>query len=147
MFKRILFVCVGNICRSPTAEYLLRARLASEDFEVTSAGLDAVVGRPMEATAAQLLLRHGIDGSAHFGRQLTGELMRRADLVLTMEKSHVATIGRKAPEVSGKVFLLGKWQSDIEIPDPYRQPPPVFDHVYRLIEQGISGWLPYLKTP
>ncbi len=143
MFKRILFVCVGNICRSPTAEYLMRARLPS-DYEVASAGLSAVIGQPMETTAAQLLLEHGVDGAAHLGRQLTSDAMRRADLILVMEKSHAATIGRRAPEVSGKVFLLGKWQSELEIPDPFRQPRSAFDHAYRLIENGVSAWLPYI---
>jgi len=146
VFKRILFVCIGNICRSPTAEYLLRARLASDGIDVGSAGLSALVGRPMDATAAQVLLEHGVDGSPHRGRQVTPDLLLKSDLILAMEKSHVAVIGRSAPEVSGKVFLLGKWQADKEIPDPYGQSRPSFDHVFQLIDKGVSGWLPYLHV-
>lgn len=145
MFNRILVVCVGNICRSPTAEYLLRASLGGKGREVASAGLSAMVGQAMEPTAAELLRENGIDGSAHRGRQATGELLRQADLILTMEKVHSATIVRGFPEVSGKVFLLGKWQSDLDIPDPYRQPRHAFVHAYRLIDKSIDGWLPYLK--
>ena len=145
MFKRILFVCVGNICRSPTAEYLLRTRLLSGDCEVISAGLSALVGTPMEPTAAQVLLEHGVDGSRHRGRQVTAELLRTSDLILMMEKSQAAAIGRRAPEVSGKVFLLGKWMADTEIPDPYGQPRYAFDHAYQLIDKGVSSWLPYLN--
>jgi len=144
VFKRILFVCIGNICRSPTAEYLLRARFGSEGLDVGSAGLSALVGKPIDATAAEVLLEHGIDGSAHRGRQVTRNLLLQSDLILVMEKSHIAAIVRSAPEVSGKVFLLGKWQANAEIPDPYGQSRPSFDHVYQLIDRGVSGWLPYL---
>ena len=145
MFKRILVVCIGNICRSPTAEFLLRERLGHDGCEVSSAGLSAVVGEPMDPTAAELLRENGVDGSRHRGRQVTSELLRKSDLILTMEKSHSSSIARGYPEVSGKVFLLGKWQSETDIPDPYRQPRHAFVHAYRLIEKGVSGWLPYLK--
>jgi protein-tyrosine phosphatase len=145
VFKRILLVCVGNICRSPTAEYLLRKRLPAGDFEVISAGLSAVVGEPMDATAAQVLLEHGVDGSRHRGMQVTTDLLRKCDLILLMEKSQAASIMRRAPEVSGKVFLLGKWLEDAEIPDPYGQPRYAFDHAYKLIDKGVSSWLPYIN--
>ena len=145
MFKRILFVCVGNICRSPTAEYLLRHRLAQSDFEVGSAGLSAVVGAPMDPMALELLRKHGIEGSEHRGRQLTADMLRQSDLILAMEKSHAASIIRGNPEVSGKVFLLGKWQSTTDIPDPFRQPRSAFVHAYRLIDKGVSDWLPHLN--
>ena len=147
MFKRILMVCVGNICRSPTAECLLRDRLPAGGPEVSSAGLRALVGEPMEVTAAALLHEHAVDASGHCARQLTTpELLHQADLVLVMEKSHIATIGRMAPQASGKVMLLGKWQSDRDIPDPYGQQRAVFEHVYQLIDQSVTAWLPYLSV-
>ncbi len=145
MFNRILFVCIGNICRSPTAEFLLRKQLTGGACEVGSAGLNAVVGEPMDPTAADLLREHGVDGSSHRGRQVTGELLRQSDLILTMEKSHSTAIARSFPEVSGKVFLLAKWQSEAEIPDPFRQPRHAFTHAYKLIDKGVASWLPYLK--
>lgn len=144
MFQSILLVCVGNICRSPTAEYLLRNRLTRSDAGVSSAGLGALDDRPMDATAAQILREHGIDASAHRGKQLRADMLRQAELVLVMEKAHAANIARKAPEVSGKVFLLGKWQDERDIPDPYGQQRPAFEHVYKLIDQGVLSWLPYL---
>ena len=55
LFKRILIVCIGNICRSPTAEHLLRVALAPTDIVVSSAGLSAVKSKPIEATAAAVL--------------------------------------------------------------------------------------------
>jgi protein-tyrosine phosphatase len=145
VFQRVLIICVGNICRSPTAEYLLRQRLpAGAANIVSSAGLGALVGRPVETTAAEILREQGIDCSGHQARQLTVEMLRQSDLILTMEKPHVAAIGRIAPEVSGRVFLLGKWQSDISIPDPYGRQRPAYDHAYGLIDQAVSSWLPYL---
>jgi protein-tyrosine phosphatase len=147
VFKRVLVVCVGNICRSPTAEYLLKARLAQGGCEIISAGTNALVNRPMDPTAALVLEEHGIDGSAHRGQQLTTDLMRSSDLILTMEKSHIAAVTRGAPEVIGKVFLLGKWQADVEIPDPYGRQRPAFDHAYRLIDAGVGDWLRHLNNP
>lgn len=144
VFERILLVCVGNICRSPTAEYLLRHRLDTVQATISSAGLGALEDHPMDATAATLLRENGIDGSAHRGRQLQPSMLREADLVLVMEKTHAARIARIAPEASGKVMLLGKWLGEREIPDPYGQSRPAFEHVYGLIDQAIARWLPYL---
>ncbi|HEY4146758.1 low molecular weight protein-tyrosine-phosphatase [Pinirhizobacter sp.] len=145
MFERILIVCVGNICRSPTAEYLLRHRLGdAHASEVTSAGLSAVTGYPMDDTALQVLLEHDVDGGQHRARQLTTALLRQSSLILAMEKSHVAEIGRMAPEATGKVFLLDRWLKGGDIPDPYRQQRPAFEHVFALIDQGVSSWLRYL---
>lgn len=144
MFKRILTVCIGNICRSPTAEYLLRQRLTSRDIQLSSAGLGALVDYPMDATAMQLLAEQGINGAAHRARRLTPGMLREADLVLGMEKSHVASMVRLAPEASGKIFLLDKWGQGRDIPDPYRQQRIAFEHVYDMITQGVDGWLRYL---
>lgn len=144
MFHRILIVCIGNICRSPTAEFLFRRALADRDIEWGSAGLGALVGKPMDPLALELLAQHGVDGSAHRGRQLTPALLRHADLVLGMEKGHIASMMRLAPEVSGKIMLLDKWGTGSDIPDPYRQQRIAFEHVYERVERSVAGWLPYL---
>jgi protein-tyrosine phosphatase len=144
VFKRILTVCIGNICRSPTAEYLLRDRLASRGIEVASAGIEGLEGHAIDATALQLLTEHGVDGTAHRARRLTPAMLREADLVLGMEKSHVNAMVRIAPEASGKIFLLDKWSGGRDIPDPYRQHRDAFVHVYDLIEKGVDSWLRYL---
>lgn len=145
MFKRILTVCVGNICRSPTAEYLLRHHLATRGITVKSAGLGAVIGKPMDATALQLLREHGVDGGAHRARQLTTDMLREADLVLAMERGHLASMMRMAPELSGKALLLDRWLHGRDVPDPYRQHREAFEHVYEMIEDGVRGWIPYLQ--
>ncbi|HET7268096.1 MAG TPA: low molecular weight protein-tyrosine-phosphatase [Oleiagrimonas sp.] len=143
MFQRILVVCVGNICRSPTAEIMLRRHLPMAT--VSSAGLHALTGRPMDDIAREVLEAHGLDGSAHIARQLDADMLRDADLVLAMERAHVEAITRQAPQARGRTFLLGKWQSNRSVPDPYRQQRPAFEHVHELIAVAVDSWIPYLK--
>ena len=146
VFKRILIVCVGNICRSPTAEYLFRHHLSAAGASIESAGLGALVGKPMDPLALQILSEHGVDGSAHRARQITAAMLRDADLVMAMEREHVARLMRLAPEASGKVMLLDRWGQAGDIPDPYRQSREAFDHVYQLIDGAVQSWLPYLRS-
>ncbi|PTR30022.1 low molecular weight phosphotyrosine protein phosphatase [Luteibacter sp. OK325] len=98
----------------------------------------------MDSTSLALLREHGVDGEAHRAQQLDSALLRQSDLILAMEKIHVAAMVRMAPEASGKVFLLDRWLDGRDIPDPYRQQRPAYEHVYGLIEQGVNSWLRYL---
>lgn len=145
MFQNILIVCVGNICRSPAAEALLAQKLENKGLTISSAGIGALVGNPMDKTAHEVLNDHGIEHTAHRARQVDSEMLHRADLILVMEQSHIQHIRQIAPEVHGKTFLLGKWLDDTEIPDPYRQSKPAFEHVHSLLTQSVESWLPYLK--
>nr|WP_167368528.1 low molecular weight protein-tyrosine-phosphatase [Pseudomonas frederiksbergensis] len=140
MLKRVLIVCVGNICRSPTAESLLRRALVHSDIEVSSAGLAALVGKPIEPTARAVLEEHGHVPDEHQGIQLTPQAVSEADLILVMEQRHVSGVLNIAPEARGKVLMLGKWQDDREICDPYRQGKPAFVHAYALIEEAVHAW-------
>lgn len=144
VFKNVLFVCVGNICRSPSAEVMLRQAVAGKGIQVSSAGLGALVGHGIDATAQELLVEQGMDGLAHRARQIDDAILGAADLVLTMERKHVRRIAEIAPQASGKTFLLGKWQQDREIPDPYRQQRPAFEHVYKLMAEGVESWARHL---
>lgn len=144
MFKNVLFVCVGNICRSPSAEVMLRQATAGKGIQISSAGLGALVDHGIDATAQELLVEHGLDGTGHRARQISNAILAKADLVLTMERKHIRRITEIAPEASGKTFLLGKWQQEREIPDPYRQQRPAFEHVYRLMAEGVQSWARHL---
>ncbi|WP_442960346.1 low molecular weight protein-tyrosine-phosphatase [Pseudomonas frederiksbergensis] len=135
-----MIVCVGNICRSPTAESLLRRALVHSDIEVSSAGLAALVGKPIEPTARAVLEEHGHVPDEHQGIQLTPQAVSEADLILVMEQRHVSGVLNIAPEARGKVLMLGKWQDDREICDPYRQGKPAFVHAYALIEEAVHAW-------
>jgi protein-tyrosine phosphatase len=145
MFQNILIVCVGNICRSPAAEALLADKLKGKGLTVSSAGIGALVGNPMDKTAHEVLNDHGLEHTSHRARQVDSEMLHQADLILAMEQGHIQHIRQIAPEVHGKTFLLGKWLDDTEIPDPYRQSKPAFEHVHSLLTQSVESWLPYLK--
>jgi protein-tyrosine-phosphatase len=121
---RILFVCTGNICRSPAAQYLLKRRLEHEgldDWEVESAGTWALEGRPISAHMASLLAQRGIDASAHRSREINERMIEEADLVLVMTRNHAEALGLELPEQADKVYLLSEMASDqrYDIQDPY----------------------------
>lgn len=138
MFKHVLIACMGNICRSPMAEYFLKERVP--DIEVFSAGLNAVVGKAAEATAIKIMKEQGIDMTSHCAQQLNTFLLSRADLVLVMENSHIDIIHNEFPSSRGKVFLLGKWLDNKPIPDPYQSGEEAFRDSLKLIEKGIDNW-------
>lgn len=140
MFRNIVIVCVGNICRSPTAEILLREALSGRDITISSAGIGALVDKPVEATAETVLRTNGHAIHDHRARSLTPAILHDADLVLAMERGHIDHILKMAPETRGKIFLLGKWDGDIEIPDPYRKEVAAFDLAYSLIKSSVSAW-------
>jgi protein-tyrosine phosphatase len=140
LFKKILVVCVGNICRSPTAELLLRNALATSSITVASAGLAARVGEAMEPAARQILEDRGHNAEAFKARQITQDIVNESDLILVMEKEHVTQVLKIASHARGKVFLLGKWQSEREIQDPYRQGNAAFIHAHALIEDAVGSW-------
>lgn len=140
MFKKILIVCIGNICRSPTAESLMRDALARSDIKVSSAGLGALVDSPIEPTARLVLEEHGHPPFEHKATQLTPQAVSEADLILVMEQRHINGVLKVAPEARGKIVLLGKWQDNREISDPYRQGKAAFVHAYALIEEAVQAW-------
>lgn len=145
MFNNILFVCIGNICRSPTAEYLLKHKTAQRSgLTIHSAGLGALVDQGIDPTAGELLTANGVDASPHVARKLTRDMLVNADLILAMESRHIKGINDMAPQVSGKTFLLGKWSDNQDVPDPYRKSREAFEHVYKLLDQFTDDWLKYL---
>lgn len=144
MFDSILVVCAGNICRSPTAEYILKDKLQGKSIRVSSAGLTALEGKGADATAVALAQQQNIDMSAHKGRQLNSSLVAENSVILVMEQRHLSDLCNRYPQARGKTFLLGKWLDDKEIPDPYRQSREAFEHVYELIERACGAWQKYL---
>ncbi len=110
----VLFVCTGNICRSPTAEALLRQRVeeaggatSTAALTATSAGVATEDGWRIDRTIAVLLEKRGLPGMRDFrSRALTGDLLEQADLVLTGTRDHRLRIGRLWPEAYPKTFTL-----------------------------------------
>ncbi|GHA39054.1 protein tyrosine phosphatase [Photobacterium aphoticum] len=138
MFNKILVVCVGNICRSPSGEYLLKHHLPHK--HIASAGVGALVGKPADKMAAMVAQEHGISLDGHVAQQLTSELCKEYDLILVMEKGHIEAVTGIAPEARGKTMLFGQWIGQKDIPDPYRQSREAFDFAYQLIDESAQAW-------
>ena len=108
----ILMVCTGNICRSPFAERLLRARLddrlgsAASRIEVSSSGTWGLVGEPMMAESAETLLRYGGDPANFQARALSPEQIEDADLVLGLTREHRSKVVTMSPRASGRAVTL-----------------------------------------
>jgi protein-tyrosine-phosphatase len=122
--RTVIFVCTGNVCRSPMAAGLFYDKLIREkadgNVRVRSAGLWALEGQPASAYAAQVMSEHGLDISAHRGRNLTQSDVDEADLILVMTKRHADIIARDLCASPDKVHLLSDMtgvSQDIE--DPY----------------------------
>ncbi len=122
--KTVIFVCTGNVCRSPMAaglffEKLVRQGMA-EHVRVRSAGIWALEGRPASAYSLQVMSEHDLDISAHRGRNLTQADVDEAHLMLVMTKRHAAIISRDFQRTEGKVHLLSAMAGpDYDILDPY----------------------------
>ncbi|AIA70371.1 probable protein-tyrosine-phosphatase [Pectobacterium atrosepticum SCRI1043] len=143
MFDSILVVCVGNICRSPTGERLLKQVLPAK--KVASAGVGALVGKPADAMATDVANKHDLSLEGHVAQQLTSALCRQYDLILVMEKEHIEAVCRIAPEVRGKTMLFGRWLEQQEIADPYRKSREAFEFVYSQLEQSAQKWVQVLS--
>lgn len=109
----ILTVCTGNICRSPLAEQLLRTRLDGStndpDFVIGSAGLQAVVGAPMDVDAARQLVALGGDPAGLVGAQLGEKHTDAADLILTMTRRQRDSVVRRFPRAMRRTFTLAEF--------------------------------------
>ncbi|MBB3189416.1 low molecular weight protein-tyrosine-phosphatase [Halomonas cerina] len=141
MFNHILVLCTGNICRSPVAGAMLASRLS--DKQIETAGLNALEDRGVEPTARALAEADGLDVSEHQARQLTREMLQRADLVLVMSDGQRMAVGQMDPAALGKTMLFGRWLDGgqgREIPDPYRKSPEAFKHVHQLLSQAADSW-------
>jgi protein-tyrosine phosphatase len=139
MFNRILVVCVGNICRSPTAELLLKAALPAK--HISSAGLGALVGHDMDAQARSVAEQQGLFCPKHHARQLTRELCHQAELILVMENRHREGVTQLCPEARGKVFLLAQGLVPSDIADPYRKSDAVFAQTYEQLQLACAAWV------
>ncbi|EGV35038.1 arsenate reductase/protein-tyrosine-phosphatase family protein [Neisseria weaveri] len=138
MYQNILIVCVGNICRSPTAEQLLRKKLPK--LNIYSAGLYVPAPRDADFQAIKTALKHGVIIAGHVARQLTKDMCREADLILVMEPSQIDSVAEIAPSSRSKTMLFAQWNAKKSIPDPYMQSEEFFELVYQHLEEAAELW-------
>jgi protein-tyrosine phosphatase len=151
---RVLFVCMGNICRSPMAEAVFRS-LAQRfwpdlSVEADSAGTHGFhVGRAPDQRAQRVARAHGIDMSARRARQLVAEDFDRFDWILVMDRQNQeAAMALAPPERRHRLRLLLDYAPQLElreIPDPYYGELRDFEHVFQLSEQAARGLLQALQ--
>jgi len=115
---QVLFVCTGNVCRSPMAEVLFR-KLAGDRYVAASAGVSAAVGQPASRNAAEAVAELGISLGDFRSQPLTGELVESAQAIFVMTRDHQRLIDTFYPEASEKVYLLSEPAGHlVDVPDP-----------------------------
>jgi protein-tyrosine phosphatase len=152
---KVLMVCTGNICRSPTAEGVLRAKLQAaglhKKVEVDSAGtLGAHAGEPPDARAIKHAAARGYDLRKLRARRLSRDDFDHFDHVLAMDESHLQRLRELAPAGSrARISLLlehsAHFAAQREVPDPYFGPPAGFERVLDLVEDACDGLLGVLE--
>ena len=143
----VLFVCTGNTCRSPMGELLMRQRLAQikkcrfdelEDhgFVVRSAGLSAAAGCPASSESVAILRELGLDLSKHEAQPLTEQLVRHADLILTMTAGHWQAIVQRWPGAADRTHMLLPEQ--IDVCDPIGRAMDAYRHAAERDQEGCG---------
>jgi protein-tyrosine phosphatase len=153
---RVLFVCTGNVCRSPVAQGLLRHWLDRDlvpDVLVESAGTYAQDRLPASKLAVEVARAEGIDISRHRSRLLHRDLIEEADLVLAMEAAHVYEVLRLAPGAEAKTHLLGAYNADersdgvdMTIFDPIGGTEDDYRRSYAIIEHHLRRAYPAIRA-
>jgi len=151
----VLFVCLGNICRSPLAEGIFRnlverAGLA-DSFEIGSAGTGGWhVGEPADSRATMVASRYGVslEGSA---QQVTVEDLERFDYVIAMDRDNLSVLERMAAasEAEPELHLLREFDptnTGDEVPDPYYGGASGFETVYEMVHRSCEGLLEHIRS-
>lgn len=151
---RVLFICMGNICRSPTAEAVFRARVEeaglAQRILIDSAGThDYHIGVPPDPRTQLAARQRGYDMSALRGRQVEAEDFHRFDYVLAMDENNLAILQRLRPCEArshlGLFLEFAEQHDEREVPDPYYGGADGFERVLDMVEDASGGLLAHLR--
>ncbi len=154
MQVKVLFVCMGNICRSPTAEAVFRQYVEqeglSEAIHIDSAGThDYHIGDAPDGRTQRVASQRGYDMSALRGRQVGEVDFARFDYVLAMDEANLAILERLRPQDAeshlGLFLEFAEKYEEREVPDPYYGGAQGFEHVLDLVEDAANGLLKHIK--
>jgi glycine hydroxymethyltransferase len=149
--KNVLFVCTGNICRSPIAEGLFGRLIGNrKDIEVASAGVHAVRGQPPSLYAVQVCAEEGTDISGLRSQPLTAALVDQATHIFAMTGAHVETIQTLFPQTAEKTFLLREFEEPgttvwRDVPDPIGLGREVYEDCARIIKNALPSVLAFVE--
>ncbi|HEY4283148.1 MAG TPA: serine hydroxymethyltransferase [Chthoniobacterales bacterium] len=149
--KTVLFVCTGNICRSPIAEGLFRQMIGNrKDIEVASAGVQAVRGQPPSLYAVQVCEDNGVDISNLRSQPLTHSLVERATHIFAMTGAHLETIQLLFPQGANKAYLLREFEEPgttvwRDVPDPIGLGRDVYEVCARTIKNALPSALAFVE--
>src|SRR5438874_2924086 len=149
--KSVLFVCTGNICRSPIAEGLFRRLIGNrKDIEVVSAGVHAVRGQPPSLYAVQVCAEQGVNISDLRSQPLTAALVDRATHIFAMTGAHLETIQTLFPQGGEKSFLLREFEEPgttvwRDVPDPIGLGRDVYEDCARVIKNALPSVLAFVE--
>jgi protein-tyrosine phosphatase len=144
---RVLFICTGNICRSPLAAGAMTRELGADNtlVAVSSAGTAAWDGEPASEYSVEVAAREGVDIRGHRSQRVTPELLRRADLVLVMERSHLEAV-RKLGADPGRTFVLSEWpapgEPGLAVSDPFGGSIEAYEECWRRIRRHVRRAAP-----
>jgi protein-tyrosine-phosphatase len=144
----LLIVCHGNIIRSAYAAHLLRQKLgATRCLSVSSAGLEAVPGRPAHETALRVANTRGIDLTGHRARRLVSEVVAESDVILVMDVPQLVVLRKRFPEASARTFLLTCLapETPLEVGDPVQGDEEVFELCFNHISTATGPIVKILK--
>jgi protein-tyrosine-phosphatase len=148
MSKVVLFVCTGNMCRSPMAEYMMRARLPEgTPWSIASAGTMSGNGMDASANTVDVLREIGIDMAGHRTRSITEKMIEESAVIITMSHDHTEQLLDLVPAAKEKVFLMRSFDPDADtrdVPDPVGWDIDVYRGTREMLDGALPGLLAFI---